>query len=95
MYKNITVFSRFRLTIFSLYPYGKLTRFRQTPLRVYFISYETQTLPAKPEQEIYLQANTTMLSDVGRDQPDLNKYSYLFNINQLQNVVPYFIWLTG
>jgi hypothetical protein len=33
-------------------------------LRVSFIGYETQTLPAKPEQEIYLKSDATMLSEV-------------------------------
>ena len=33
-------------------------------LRVSFIGYETQTLPAKPEQEIVLNYDTTMLSEV-------------------------------
>ncbi len=33
-------------------------------LRVSFIGYETQTLPAKPEQNIYLKSDTTMLGEV-------------------------------
>ncbi len=33
-------------------------------LRVSFIGYETQTLPAKPEQEIFLKPDTTMLGEV-------------------------------
>jgi hypothetical protein len=33
-------------------------------LRVSFIGYETQTLPAKPEQKIFLKSDTTMLAEV-------------------------------
>ena len=33
-------------------------------LRVSFIGYETQTLPAKPEQKITMQSDTTMLSEL-------------------------------
>jgi len=33
-------------------------------LRVSFIGYETQTLPAKPEQEIFLKLDVTMLNEV-------------------------------
>lgn len=33
-------------------------------LRVSFIGYETQTLPAKPHQEIYLKSDTTILGEI-------------------------------
>jgi hypothetical protein len=33
-------------------------------LRISFIGYETQTLPAKPELRIMLQSDTTMLSEL-------------------------------
>lgn len=33
-------------------------------LRISFIGYETQTMPAKPEQQITLQSDTTMLGEL-------------------------------